>query len=173
MGAGASSTASSMHFVVTAMMIGHAIGQIQSEGIYTIYDFHSNLAPKLKISRHLSSNPFYMLQIDDEDEEIIGNNESDEMSKLYSFELSTFVCVEVCGDKIYIDDVLKANSSGWLPLHACSMSYATLVACLKIIDEMVKRGALHQKNVDGSLIVDTVTAIGPGAFNSGWSALQM
>ena len=46
--------------------------------------------------------------------------------------------MDVGDDKIYIENVLESNMSGWLPLHACCMSTVTLDAALKLIDEMLR-----------------------------------
>ena len=71
--------------------------------------------------------------------------------------------VTVGDDKIYIEQPLAANSSGWTPLHACCMSFLTVPAGLALIDEAVKR--------NGG--IDIKTLAGPGNFNKGWTPLHM
>ena len=48
-------------------------------------------------------------------------------------------------------------------LHACCMSFVTVPAALKLIDEIKKEGGK----------IDIKTMNGPGSFNKGWTPLQM
>lgn len=171
MGGGASKFSPSIEqLLVTTMMIGRAIAAISSPGMFTIYDFHSPIAPRLKLDRQLKSNPFYMISDDadddDEGDEASGKDTIDPMKYQHMFH------VDVGEDKIYIENIFEPNSCGWLVLHACCMSFVTVNAGLSIIDEMVGRGGL-EKNKDGVMLFDTKTASGPGAFNSGWTPLHM
>lgn len=159
------------------MMIGRAIAAINCPGMFTIYDFHSDKAPKLKLSSHLSNNPFAILNGDeDDDDDDDKNKDPDVYGKFFS--------VDVGDDKIYIEDVLHANMSGWLPLHACCMSTVTLDAAMQLINEMLvqERKVVAERRVnegkdssprDNVNYLDLPTINGPGAFNSQWTPLHM
>ena len=49
-------------------MIGRAIAALNCPGMFTIYDFHSQRAPKLKFNSHMANNPFAMLENGDDDD---------------------------------------------------------------------------------------------------------
>ena len=140
--------------MTTTILIGQAIAAVQFPGMYRLYDFHSKKAPKLK-----NGQPFRPFFNQDSDDEGGGASENAPDPSDYSH----FFNVKVGEDVIYIEDVLESNEAGWLPLHACCMSLQTVDAGCRIIDEMVKRGS-H---------LDHKTAMGPGTFNRGWTALQM
>jgi len=140
--------------MTTTILIGQAIAAVQFPGMYRLYDFHSKKAPKLK-----NGQPFRPFFNQDSDDEGDGASENAPDPSDYSH----FFNVKVGEDVIYIEDVLESNEAGWLPLHACCMSLQTVDAGCRIIDEMVKRGS-H---------LDHKTAMGPGTFNRGWTALQM
>ena len=63
MGAGASSQG--IDLIATTMMIGQAIASITFPGMFRIYDFHSSLAPRLKV-RPTFSFSYYGADSDDE-----------------------------------------------------------------------------------------------------------
>ena len=141
---------------------------ISSPGMHTIYDFHSLKARPLKLERYLKSNPFYILRLDDSDE-------SDEEDSNFVTAQQDFThkmtIVEVGDDKIYIEDIFKANQSGWLPLHSCCMSSVTVAAGLKLIDEMSSDSKFTRNQILEFL--NKKTELGPGEFNSGWTPLLM
>ena len=158
-------------------MIGRAIAAINCPGMFTIYDFHSTKAPKLKLNNPMANNPFAMLTNGEEEDD---EDESFKDPDVYN----QFFCVEVGEDKIYIEDVLYSNMSGWLPLHACWMSNVTLDAALKLIDEMLReerRRAADRRTLEGKEssprdninFLDLPTVNGPGTFNSRWTPLHM
>ena len=148
------SNADSMEGILAATyMVGRAIAAVAFPGMHRIYDFHSPRAPKLK-----SASPFTLFQQTEYD------SDDDPPDDLYSEEeLSELFCVDVGSDKIYIEDPLVVNESGWTPLHACCMSFLTVPAGLKLIEEITRRGGY----------LDIPTKIGPGTFNKGWTPLQM
>lgn len=148
------SNADSMEGILAATyMVGRAIAAVAFPGMHRIYDFHSPRAPKLK-----SASPFTLFQPNEYD------SDDDMPENMYDeSELEQIFFVEVGNDKIYIEDPLVVNGSGWTPLHACCMSFLTVPAGLKIIEETVRRGGY----------LDLKTEIGPGTFNKGWTSLQM
>ncbi len=75
--------------------------------------------------------------------------------------------VSVGEDVIYIEDLGEANTSGWLPIHACCMSHVTVDAGLRIIDQMLSECP------ENLTLLNTKTLSGPGAFNSAWTPLHM
>jgi hypothetical protein len=153
MGGGSSSMQSGLDEMVSATIVmGRAISAIAFPGMYRIYDFHSPKAPKLKNAR-----PQFILFGNDSD------SEEETVEVLDSQAYESLFCVEVGGDKIYLEDPLICNSAGWTPLHTCCMSYISVNAGVKIIDETVRLG--------GNL--DIKTNIGPGTFNRGWTPLHM
>ena len=134
-------------------MMGRAIAAVAFPGMHRIYDFHSPRAPKLK-----SASPFTLFQPNDYDSDDEPSNDlytEEELEKIFH--------VVVGSDKIYIEDPLIVNPSGWTPLHACCMSFLTVPAGIKIIDETVRRGGY----------LDVKTEVGPGTFNKGWTPLHM
>lgn len=144
-------TTSMEDILTTTYMIGRAIAAISCPGMYRIHDFHSPLAPRLKNTKSFA---FFADESDDEE-----GQEFQPDPSVYS----NFFNVTVGEDVIYIEDPLDCNESGWTPLHACCMSFMTVSAGMKIIDEIVRRG--------GNLNIKTTA--GPGSFNKGWTALQM
>jgi len=131
-------------------------------GMYRLYDFHSNKAPKLKNHRPFTTpfSPFFSPDSDEENEEDTAEEATLEPDlSVYGH----FFKVSVGEDDIYLEDPLHENDAGWTPLHACCMSLSTVEAGLAIIEETIRRG--------GSL--DVKTKFGPGTFNKGWTALQM
>ena len=156
MGGGASSLTTSMEeLLTTTYMIGRAIAAISCPGMYRIYDFHSSRAPRLKNAAQFSFSPFHQEDSDDEDNENAVQPDPENYEHLFN--------VAVGEDTVYLEDPLASNEAGWTPLHTCCMSYLTVGAGQKIIDEIVKKG--------GSL--DGKTLSGPGSFNKGWSPLHM
>lgn len=133
-------------------------------GMYRLYDFHSNKAPKLRNQRQFPTpfSPFYAPDSDEENEEDSTAAES-QHSVPDPAVYGRFFKVSVGEDDIYLEDPLLENDAGWTPLHACCMSLSTVEAGLAIIEETIRRG--------GSL--DIKTQYGPGTFNKGWTALQM
>lgn len=121
--------------------------------MYRIYDFHSPLAPPLQ---KYQSNPFSFNDESDEDE-------NSKISPPDPSKYEHFFNVTIGEDTIYIEDVSESNEAGWTPLHACCMSFITVPAGEKIIDELIKIGAN----------LDTKTIQGPGSFNKGWTPLHM
>lgn len=111
-------------------MVGRAIAAITFPGMHRIYDFHSPRAPKIQ---SMSNFVMFGQQIDDDDDDENENKFSDS-------ELEKIFFVVVGNDKIYLEDPLAVNSSGWTPLHTCCMSFLTIPAGLKIIDYMVSHG---------------------------------
>jgi hypothetical protein len=161
MGGGASSLTTSMEeLLTTTYMIGRAIAAISCPGMYRIYDFHSTKAPRIKNvgNSFAAFNPFMQEDSEDEDDED-GQGAIVPDPSAYSGMFS----VNVGEDVVYIEDPLEANADGWTPLHTCCMSYMTVPAGLKLIDEIVRRR--------GDL--DCKTLSGPGSFNKGWTALHM
>ena len=71
--------------------------------------------------------------------------------------------VTVGSDTVYLEDPTCVNTSGWTPLHTCCMSFLTVAAGVKLVEESVRVGAN----------LDVVTKLGPGTFNREWTALQM
>ena len=152
MGAGASSQG--LEEVLTqTFMLGRAIVSCTFPGMYRIYDFHSKRAPKIQ-----NATPFSILGLMDDGED----EDGEEMVKDPS-EYSNLFTVKVGNDTVYLENVNEINDGGWIPLHACCMSYQTVDAGKLIIDEMVR--------LNGNLDVKTIT--GPGAFNSEWTPLHM
>lgn len=137
--------------ITTTYMIGRAIAAITCPGMYRIYDFHSNLAPKLKNAKSFS----FFGEESDEDEEETMEPDSSRYAHLFN--------VKVGEDVVYLEDPLGANEAGWTPLHACCMSFLTVSAGIKLIEETVRQG--------GSL--NRKTLAGPGSFNKGWTPLHM
>ena len=138
--------------VATTYMMGRAIA-VAIPGMHRIYDFHSPRAPKLK-----NASPFTLFQpnnCDSEGEEPANSYTEEELDNVFH--------VVVGNDKVYIEDPLIVNESGWTPLHACCMSFLTVPAGIKIIDETVRRGGY----------LDVTTKVGPGTFNKGWTSLHM
>lgn len=150
MGGGISTTNGLEDMLSATFMVGRAIAAISFPGMYRIYDFHSNKAPPLKNAR-----PFTLFGMD--------NDSDDENDERDPKDYENLFTVDVGNDKIYLEDPLFENSAGWTPLHTCCMSYVTVTAGMKLIDETVRRG--------GSL--DIPTKLGPGTFNKGWSPLHM
>ena len=74
-----------------------------------------------------------------------------------------FYQLEVGADIIYLEDPAYLNDSGWNALHTCCMSFSTVKAGLKLIEEFVSRGES----------LDHKTIHGPGSFNREWTALHM
>ena len=66
-------------------------------------------------------------------------------------------------DRVILTDVGSPNDDGWTPLHACCHSLVSVEAACVLIDEIVRaNGNLNCKTTNG-----------PGAYNSGWTPLQM
>ena len=108
--------------------------------------------------RSQRANPFST----DSDEDLIMDaaEEEDEADpEIYN----RFFKVEVGNDTIYLEDPAQLNDSGWNALHTCCMSFSTVNAGLKLIEELVRIG----ENLDHK------TINGPGSFNSQWTALHM
>jgi hypothetical protein len=133
-------------------MVGRAIAAIAFPGMYRIYDFHCPRAPKLK-----NASPFTLFS-----QEFESDDEAQE-DMLDEAELEAMFSIEVGNDKIYLEDPLAENAANWTPLHSCCMSFLTVPAGIKIIDETVRRGGY----------LDVKTIIGPGTFNKGWTPLHM
>jgi hypothetical protein len=152
MGAGASSQG--IDLIATTMMLGQAIASITFPGMFRIYDFHSPLAPKLKYKPAQFNFNFYGQDSDEEEAEAMPPNPAQYEHMFH---------VTAGEDTIYIEDVLAINDSGWTALHSCCMSYSTVPAGIAIIEKVVSLG--------GSL--DIKTFAGPGAYNKGWTPLQM
>lgn len=133
-------------------MVGRAIAAITFPGMHRIYDFHSPRAPKLK---NISS--FFMFRQEEEEDEEIDENQ------FTTEELESIFFVQVGNDKIYLEDPLYENESGWTPLHTCCMSFLTVPAGMKLIEYISENGGAF----------DTKTIIGPGTFNKGWTPLHM
>ena len=152
MGGGASAIQGVDEMLSTTYMIGRAISAITFPGMYRIYDFHSDKAPKLKNQKQFT---FFALDSDDEDDESDIIPDESSYSHLFS--------VTVGEDRIYLEDPLEVNDAGWTPLHTCCMSFLNVPAGLILIAETVKRG--------GSVNLKTIA--GPGTFNSEWTPLQM
>lgn len=173
MGGGASGMQGVEELITTTYMIGRAIAAITFPGMYRIYDFHSPLAPKLKNAQRSFS--FFAADSDDEEDDednyggggrrgLLGNGgEGDENNGSAAEVYEKFFSVTVGDDKIYLEDPLYVNESGWTALHTCCMSFMTVPAGLALIDETIRLG--------GSL--DGKTTAGPGTFNKGWTPLQM
>lgn len=144
--------------------IGNSIAAVSFPGMFRIYDFHSKKAPKLKsasvgmamFSRKgnpFSTNPDDNMIMDAAEEE----DEAD--PNVYS----QFFRIDVGNDIIYLEDPAYLNDSGWNALHTCCMSFSTVEAGLKLIEELVRIGEeLDHKTING-----------PGSFNSQWTALHM
>lgn len=143
----------------TALMIGRAIAAMSFPGMYRIYDFHSQKAPKLK---NLTKFSFSFFDDDNEDDED-DNDELNQPNHIDPSEYENLFHVQVGEDIIYLDDPLQENEAGWTPLHTCCLSMLTLEAGLLLVDEVKRRG--------GSL--DIPTKHGPGSFNKGWTPLSM
>lgn len=169
MGGGASSLQQGVEeLLTTTIMISRAIQNMTNPSVYRIHDFHSEKAPPLKAKNNANFAFFAMFGDDDEDDDdenvdqsLSRNNQSgtDLNPEVYS----KFFQIKSGEDLIYIEDVLKPNQSGWLPLHSCCMSFITISAALSIIEYTVEH--------DGDLNVKTL--YGPGSFNSGYTPLHM
>lgn len=153
MGAGASSQG--IDLIATTMMIGQAMASITFPGMFRIYDFHSPLAPRLKV-RPTFSFSYYSGGQDSEDE-------ADEYEPPDPATYEFMFHVVVGDDTIYLEDPLAENGSGWTALHACCMSFSTVPAGIALIDKIVSLG--------GPLDVKTIA--GPGSYNRHWTPLQM
>jgi hypothetical protein len=142
MGGGMSTMSGVEDILSASYMVGKAIAAITFPGMYRIYDFHHARAPKLRNAR-----PFTMFSQEyDSDEDIQDNPLSTE-------ELADIFFVLVGSDKIYIENPLIENSAGWTPLHTCCMSFLTVPAGLKLIEEITKRnGHLDIKTVIGTVV---------------------
>jgi hypothetical protein len=152
MGGGASSMQGVDELLSTTYMIGRAISVMSFPGMYRIYDFHSNKAPRLKNQRQFT---FFAPDSDDENDDQIENPDESAYSHLFS--------VLVGEDRIYLENPIEANDAGWTPLHTCCMSFLTVAAGLLLVEETTKRGRS----------VDSKTIAGPGTFNSEWTAFHM
>lgn len=153
MGGGSSMGTSVEELLTTTYMIGRAIAAISCPGMYRLYDFHSSKAPKLKNAKQ----SFSMFGEESDDDEWDDGEAKDPL------DYEHFFSVQLGEDTIYLEDPLTVNEAGWNALHTCCMSFLTVPAGLKIIDEMVRQ--------NGSL--DKKTLYGPGSFNKGWTALHM
>eukprot|EP00595_Chromulina_sp_UTEXLB2642_P001275 CAMPEP_0196766534 /NCGR_PEP_ID=MMETSP1095-20130614/26012_1 /TAXON_ID=96789 ORGANISM="Chromulina nebulosa, Strain UTEXLB2642" /NCGR_SAMPLE_ID=MMETSP1095 /ASSEMBLY_ACC=CAM_ASM_000446 /LENGTH=568 /DNA_ID=CAMNT_0042129021 /DNA_START=61 /DNA_END=1764 /DNA_ORIENTATION=+ len=156
MGGGASSIQGIEDLLTTTYMIGKAIAAVTFPGMYRIYDFHSNKAPKLKNIQK----KFIFFQNDDDDED---DDDYDDSEPPDPSHYAHFFHVKVGDDIIYIEDPIIENEAGWTPLHSCCMSFNTIPAGLALIDETLR--------LNGDLNIKTKS--GPGSFNSGWTPLQM
>ena len=96
---------------------------------------------------------------DEEDDILADVHRRDETGEDYK----DFFYVDVGADKIYLEDPCFVNESGWTALHSCCMSFSTVAAATKLIDEFVRRGQS----------LDDKTEHGPGSFNRQWTALHM
>ena len=156
MGGGASSGGVE-GLLATTLMVGRAIaGVYRNPGMYRIQDFHSEKAPRLKSAAKVNFAFFGQEDSDNEDDE-------DDYEPPSPIEYEHMFSVEVSDETIYIEDVCFINEEGWTALHSCCMSFVTVPAALKIIDEVRRMG--------GS--IDVKTTSGPGSFNKGWTPLQM
>ena len=154
MGGGASQQGTSIEqLLTTTYMIGRTIAAMTCPGMFRIYDFHSALAPRLKTSKKFL---FFAEESDDDDDD-----ESELPPDPAQYE--NMFNVQVGEDVIYIEKPIEPNPAGWTPLHSCCMSFLTVPAGHKLIDEMIRRGAS----------LDMKTNAGPGTFNKGWTALHM
>lgn len=146
MGGGMSS--SGLEDMLTAShMVGRAIAAITFPGMHRIYDFHSTRAPKIK---NMSNFIMFGQETDDEADE----NEN----AFTESELETVFFVQVGNDKIYLEDPVAVNASGWTPLHTCCMSFLTIPAGLKIIDYMVEHGNQFEiKTIIGIILFTYLT----------------
>eukprot|EP01035_Chromulina_nebulosa_P019811 gene19811-25755_t len=156
MGGGASSIQGIEDLLTTTYMIGKAIAAVTFPGMYRIYDFHSNQAPKLKNIQK----KFIFFQNDEDDDD---DDDYDDSDPPDPSQYAHFFHVKVGEDVIYIEDPIKENEAGWTPLHSCCMSFNTIPAGLALIDETLR--------LNGDLNIKTKS--GPGSFNSGWTPLQM
>ena len=152
MGGGASAMQGVDELLSTTYLIGRAISAITFPGMYRIYDFQSDKAPRLKNQRQFT---FFAPDSDDEDDFLDKTPDESEYIHLCS--------VLVGEDRIYLEDPVMINDAGWTPLHTCCMSFVSVSAGLLLIDETIQRGCS----------LDVKTIAGPGTFNSGWTALHM
>ena len=130
MGAASSASSGSVDGMLSAtLMVGRAIAAIAFPGMYRIYDFHSKRAPKLK-----NATPFSLFSNE------YDTDDDDHDDQLNIEVLDNMFYVEVGNDKIYLETPLEPNDAGWTPLHACCMSFLTVQAGTKLIEETVKRG---------------------------------
>ena len=120
--------------------------------MYRIQDFHSEKAPRLKSAAKAQF--VFFGQESDSDEDV-----EDEYEPPSPIEYEHLFNIEVSDETIYIEDVNFVNGEGWTALHTCCMSFVTVPAALKLIDEMRRNGG-H---------IDVKTTSGPGSFNKGWT----
>jgi hypothetical protein len=152
MGGGQSSQCGFDEMISATIVMGRAISAIAFPGMFRIYDFHSTKAPKLKNAR-----PKFLLFGDDSGSDDEGSPPPD------PGEYESLFFVDVGNDRIYLENPLACNTSGWTALHTCCMSFAASNAGAKLAEEFVRLG--------GNLDIKTI--IGPGTFNRGWTPLHM
>jgi hypothetical protein len=148
-GGGASSIALD-DLLQTTLAIGNAIAAVSFPGMYRIYDFHSKKAPKLKNISIGMPSMFGAVSFNFE-QDTNGEDEDEPNPDVYL----KFFSVELGSEKIYIEDPTEINNCGWTPLHTCCMSFSTVPAGIKLIDEYLNRG----------FTLDSKTYNGPGSFN--------
>eukprot|EP01031_Cornospumella_fuschlensis_P034248 gene34248-41456_t len=124
MGGGASLMEGVEELMTTTILIGRAISSMSFPGMYRIQDFHSPLAPPLKVFRPFPQ--FFFLG--DEEEEDNNDTSENTAEQRDPAQYQHLFHVEVNGETIYIEDPLRPNEAGWTPLHACCMSLNTVNA---------------------------------------------
>jgi hypothetical protein len=161
-GAGVSFVTTGEELVTAAIMMESTrqlFAAMSMPGMYRLYDFHSEKAPRLKIAARPTFKFRFLNQEDDssedDEEEAIHMPDESEYSHIFKVMAGEFA--------VYLEDPIEENEAGWTPLHTTCMSLGTVEAGFLLIAETVKRG--------GSF--ETKTRHGPGHFNKGWTPLHM